>query len=244
MKNLIIFAIFASITVLGATPPSWWFTRGVVDDQAQKNDNGPANLGQLKWMATKAKAEVDAKVIDGFAGPSDIFQLPNFAALGNKAPVTLGQAKTIAKLFYDRFHGMNDQYVKRQLNAIGYPDDFWDSDPPGSTPYPWTASGSDDENYALLTIGQLKTLFCFHVDHDTDGDGINDLNEGTLNMDFEDPDEDNNNRLDGYDDFDLDGYHNSMEIEYGTNPNDSSESPDPRASLSFEVYSPLQPTDN
>ncbi len=45
-----------------AAPPGWWTDRQVLDSNATKNDYGPANQGQLKNIATKAYAELQAKL--------------------------------------------------------------------------------------------------------------------------------------------------------------------------------------
>ena len=68
-KTLLFFlSLFVAIplVILAAIYPSWWTLRGVVDTNAiVTNDFAIANLGQLKWMATKAAVEFDASIPGG-----------------------------------------------------------------------------------------------------------------------------------------------------------------------------------
>jgi hypothetical protein len=163
-----------------AAAPSWWSTRGVLTAGVQPNDYGPANQGQLKSIAKAAAAELDAQ-LPGGAGAAVHNMLGDWsaaAAMTNDfAVVNLGQAKAVAKPFYDR------------LIAIGYVHN-----------YPWTASSTSAQDFAVANIGQIKQLFSFDlaaVDlvHDSDQNGIPDWWEqfyfGSVGLDpLADPDGD------------------------------------------------------
>ncbi len=227
----IVFGAFLVAVTVVLGEPSWWRPRGVTNPDLDKDDYAVANVGQLKWMATQANQEMASHLITGGC------TLPTFQNANNHQPANLGQAKNLAKLFYDHMDGMLREFSKNQLIANGYPATFWDNEPTGPY-YPWTAATSDDANYSPLTIGQLKILFCFDVSADSDGDHIGDLNEGHLSKDPNDPDENNNNILDGYDDDDGDGYMNITEIHAGSDPLNSTSKPTLTATL--QVYTPIE----
>lgn len=185
-----------------AQGPSWWISRGAVNGTAE--DYAIANLGQLKWMATKAKEELDS-FVPGGAGTAvnalvdswstlqpDGSRVPVVtASTSDYAPANLGQIKAVAKPYWDR------------LVAQGYAT---------ATEYPWTATTSDDEDYAIANLGQLKTLFSISVDQDRDSDGIPDHWEiqfaGSLSP-F-------NGNIDS--DADGDGVSDLAEYQFGWNP--------------------------
>ena len=48
-----------------AEGPSWWTSRQVLDAASATNDYAPVNLGQLKWIATNAAAELDVLLPGG-----------------------------------------------------------------------------------------------------------------------------------------------------------------------------------
>jgi hypothetical protein len=150
--------------LLGASYPAWWSDRGVVQSGASTNDYAAVNQGQVKHLATQARAELEAK-LPGGAGTNITALINSFsAANANYAPVTVGQLKNLAKPFYDR------------LIATGY-----------ATNYPWSSLTSDDNDLAVANIGQAKFLFSFHLtSSDTDADGLSDSWEqqyfGNLNQ--------------------------------------------------------------
>ena len=128
---------------LYGSAPSWWSSRGVVNENAAADDYAPANQGQLKNLAKAATAEMDAK-LPGGAGPElhtlITGWLPSTAAANDFAPVNLGQLKNVAKPFYDR------------LIAQGVLD-F----------YPWLTSLDSPDDFAVANIGQVKKLFSFEI---------------------------------------------------------------------------------
>jgi len=152
-------AIF-QIWIATASGPQWWNDRGVIDSSAQPSDFGPANIGQLKAMATAAYDEMQQD-LPGGAGPAvtslvkSWFQLDNsgeFVLLAGKrlpksnvdgsnyAAVNIGQLKTVTKPFYDR------------LIEIGYVGE-----------YPWVFSSAQANDYAMANVGQVKNVFSFDL---------------------------------------------------------------------------------
>lgn len=153
-RLLLALVCLPALYVLAATP-AWWTDRQVLDSNAAKNDYGPANQGQLKNIATKAYAELQARL------SASIWSTPEGQALDalisswdpaqddNYVPINQGQLKAVAKKFYD------------VLIQAGY-----------TSAYPWTATTTDDANYAPATVGQVKNLFAFDIsDNPTDSDG-------------------------------------------------------------------------
>ncbi|MBA4388962.1 MAG: hypothetical protein C0404_13355 [Verrucomicrobia bacterium] len=108
-------------------------------------------MGQLKWMATNAAAELEAG-LPGGAGTGVWAVVQDFSATNNWLTVNVGQLKQVAAPFYDR------------LIAVGFTND-----------YPWTSNTTtDDVDYAIANIGQLKELFGFDATTDADADTLPD----------------------------------------------------------------------
>jgi hypothetical protein len=154
-------AFSAAILSLAASYPSWWVMRGVVTtaDGTVTNDFAPATAGQLKWIATQARDELNDHLPDGSGFDVDMM-VNTFGGVDNYAAVNIGQVKTVAVPFYDR------------LIAIGYTDK-----------YPWAGSTAPVNDFAPANIGQVKNLFSFDVATDTDGDGMPDWWERTHGLD-------------------------------------------------------------
>lgn len=71
------------------------------------------------------------------------------------SPVTHGQLKAVAQVFFDR--------LKAELYY------------PSEKPYPWAAAGAQPAaDYAAVNLGQAKNLFNFDLTADADGDAIPD----------------------------------------------------------------------
>jgi hypothetical protein len=148
---------------VGAAPaeaPHWWTVRGVLDTNAVPNDYAPANQGQAKWMAVQAAAELDRRLPNG-AGAVVAGMVGRFSPTFAEAPLNLGQLKSLAAPFYDR--------IRAEGFAAALPSGL-----PGA--YPWTDATSDDNDFALVNLGQLKHVFSFDLDlcFDSDGDGLPD----------------------------------------------------------------------
>jgi len=112
--------------------PAWWSERGVIDESRQPQDHHPVNQGQVKWIATQAAEEFNAKLPSPTNSPIDQMT----AALpseNNHRPANLGMLKNVAQPFYDR------------LIRAGYAD-----------AYPWT--GGEPNDYALANSLSAATF--------------------------------------------------------------------------------------
>lgn len=209
---------------LSATVPPWWTSRNVLTSTSPANDYAAVNLGQVKHIATQAQREMQARLPGGAGATLTNLvnawtQPPASGVVRNDfAAVNLGQLKALAKPFYDR------------LAQAGYQGQPLSS---GQT-YPWTASTSDDSDYAIANIGQVKFLFSFYFTsggEDSDGDGMGDdweryyfgnLNQGAAgDSDGDGLSNAEENQI-GTDptraDTDADGRNDRYEHENGTNP--------------------------
>ena len=205
--------------LFGASPPAqnlyhpeWWQDREVIDEEKPLQNSAPVNLGQLKWISTQLHQELDVLLPKGeingqsFGGAS--FDLDTFFPAApdvldaadletNSKIANLGQAKNIAKPFYDRLNAISPDWVRQELNKSGLgipnpPAGAAPSDPPPASPYlltsaqanadandgylpehvgnyyPWTIQAGDDLNNAPLNIGQLKLLFALRARADNE----------------------------------------------------------------------------
>jgi hypothetical protein len=197
--------------LLGATYPTWWTNRGVINSTATVNDYAAANQGQAKHFATQAYAELQAN-LPGGAGAQLTTLINSFSNTeSNYAPITVGQLKSLAKPFYDR------------LIATG-----------NATSYPWSSTTSDDNDYAVANIGQLKAIFNFSIGgaggSDSDADGLPDSWEilyfGNISQNASgDPDGD--------------GVTNLVEYLQGRNPTKGALA-DTTGALNFNLFTPLE----
>lgn len=174
--------------------PSWWFDAAnpIIVSGAPVQNFAVVNTGQLKWMATRAKAHLDSTVPGGagsainslvvsFKPQAGVTYLPSeLAAIrrDNYAPVNLGQVKAVAQLFYARLHDGVSYDTNRGLKANGY-------SPTWTSNYPWeTAPLSPlSQNYVPVTIGQLKLIFSFDI-VDSNHNGVLDYTEGIYPAEF------------------------------------------------------------
>ena len=130
------------VNVPAADYPTWWTARTVViTDAPVTNDFGAVNLGQLKWFATNACAELEAN-LSGGAGTALKELVGDFAYSNNYTAVNVGQVKNVAAKIYDR------------LIAEGL-----------TNGYPWTETTTDDNDYAACNVGQLKYVFSFDLEN-------------------------------------------------------------------------------
>ena len=165
-----------SSTLLYASPPAWWNTRGVIDENAQEENYAVVNVGQAKWMATQAYAELSARLAPfggvGFQLSDVIPDIPeNPDALWyeqQKAVLNLGQLKAMALPFYDSLNQRLPGFLDYQAQINGIP---WET---GQT-YPWNPDTPVEQNFGPVNIGQLKATFAFQFDADLDGNGVPDF---------------------------------------------------------------------
>jgi len=179
--------------------PEWWKDRDVVDETLDVQNQAIVNLGQLKWISTQLKKELDLLLplgsgidLTGSGGAFGSPKVPTDVGYDdwsgeNRQPANLGQAKNIAKRFYDVLNGISPIWVKDQLIKSGIPSaDFDLNHSDGGIYYPWTVSSADDENYVAINLGQLKLMFALRVRSDTetnsngDPEGLPDLFELAL----------------------------------------------------------------
>ena len=173
-------ALFARLI---AAPPAWWSDPAtqILDPIAPAANYAPANLGQLKNAATQAKKHLDQQLSAvGGAGPAIDSLVAGFQkhTPDNFAPVNLGQLKAVAKPFYARLTALGVD-TKAGLIAHGYPPNWayatpWNPNDPINKPAPPGTQVDKTANYAPANLGQLKMIFSFTADQDTDGDGIPD----------------------------------------------------------------------
>lgn len=162
--QLLLCIVALGAAAVRAEGPAWWSDRGVVDTNQTANDYALVTLGQLKWIATNACAEMAAS----FAPGANITALiAAFSNANNYYLANLGQLKYVAQPFYDR------------LNELGLTNTL-PANMPGT--YPW-GNGSETNDYALAAIGQVKYVFSFDSSVDTDSDGMSDWEEAGWNTD-------------------------------------------------------------
>jgi len=165
--------------------PLWWRHHAIIDEDRPEHNYSPANLGQLKHVATEAADYLDQK-LPGGAGvqihelvgqfePRPSVNYPPEALVvlrePNYKPINLGQLKAVAKPFYDRLIQAGID-TKAQLIAKGYPSDW-------AYIYPWDPSTPVGENYSPANLGQLKMVFSFDF-AGMDNDGSNNRGDGML----------------------------------------------------------------
>jgi hypothetical protein len=138
--------------------PQWWEIPSETSQQFDyvlgipESDFAPLLLGQLKYMADKARNELDTVLAPiGGAGPEISTMVDAFTQNdpADYAPANLGQLKYVAAPFYNR------------LVAIGF--STW---PTGmtfnSSGYPWTENVTS-QNLSPANLGQLKYLFSWQL---------------------------------------------------------------------------------
>lgn len=221
--------------------PDWWFERDVIlrlpshatnpdpvwpTHYPAADDYAVANLGQLKFMATRAAAELDAQLDPPGAG-ADLHALllrwnaapPPNVTRDDFAALNQGQIKAIAERFYLR------------LASVAY------SGPPlaPGVARPWTGAPGEADDFALANLGQIKHVFSFDprrvklVPGDGDADQLPDTWE---TIHFGSP-----AGQTGVGHGDADGLNNRKEFLLGTNPRVEALSASPDT-LSCTVYAP------
>jgi hypothetical protein len=207
-RQLFLLAVLSALgSTIHAVPPSWWSANEtrVLEATGFAQNYAPANLGQLKHVATQAKRYLDLTLINvGGAGASinnlvasfeprqgQGYTPPQIAALkaANYAPINLGQLKAVAKPFYDRLIEIRYS-TKGNLITRGYPSNW-------AFNYPWNPNTPISANYAVANLGQLKMTFSFEF-ADIDGDDLPDFWELHNGLDMFNP-------YDGTSDLDGDG---------------------------------------
>lgn len=144
--------------------PAWW--NGVIrtgDDHSIPANYAPANLGQLKNIASAAKLHLDDKLaaVGGAGQELDaLVSVSNWPSEdpANYAPLTIGQLKNVVDMFYARFDGVGFDY-KSQLTSTHSYGGVWTGNPER----PWDEAAPIEDNYAPANIGQVKVMFSFDL---------------------------------------------------------------------------------
>lgn len=165
-----LFPLFTLLAPAWAAPPAWWANGNPpILNGAAENNQGPANVGQAKWMVSEALRALDTaappvaiqvradlagtapnftdRVIDlAVPDPKDAVWIEK-----QKAPLLIGQLKAISAPFYTRLATVNNTWLAAELttNGTAHPNSI----------FPWTTETIDDANKAIATIGQLKAVF-------------------------------------------------------------------------------------
>ncbi|GAA5131063.1 Ig-like domain-containing protein [Luteolibacter yonseiensis] len=169
-------------------PPEWWTTGSspVIEEGAPADNRAMANVGQAKWMTSKALKALGSAATDlaiqvraDLEGtpPDHLDRIINLAVPDPKpadwsekqrAPLLLGQLKAIARPFYNRLNAAAPSWVLDQIqqnhdgNAI-LGTHYWqvsgNADYTQNGYFPWNPATPVDANNAPVTIGQLKAVF-------------------------------------------------------------------------------------
>lgn len=159
--------------------PEWWTSGSppVIDVEAEPNNQGPANIGQAKWMTKSAlealrKINVEAAtaVETDLVGQGKIIPSWDVSATDDqRAALLIGQLKALSAPFYVHLNAKDPSWLsdERLLNGTMVSGSY----------FPWTSEIEDDSNTAVATIGQLKAVFSLRFDSfphrdDEDADGI------------------------------------------------------------------------
>jgi hypothetical protein len=124
-----------------APGPAWWGTQSVAAPEAAADDFAAANSGQLKYLAVKAAAAMNA-------------ELPGGAGAAINALVAGWNAPPVAGVTRDDYVAVN----QGQLKHVAAP--FYDR---LGLPYPWAGSSRVRDDYQLVNLGQLKHVFAFEL---------------------------------------------------------------------------------
>jgi hypothetical protein len=216
--SLILLVIFVRSPGQPASLPGWW-SSGALDANEPTDNWAMANVGQLKNIATQAKAHLDTQLglgasdWDAAYGGNNPFPFSSQSNPENFSAVNIGQLKFIATGFYNLLHSKAPTYdVVARLTAMGVPGGSIS----GTGPYyPWVPNPPVAENWSAVTIGQLKIVFSFDLtssnpsNPDSDNDGLPDAWEIQY---F------GNTSQTAAGDSDGDGLSNLIEFQLGRNP--------------------------
>nr|WP_246459985.1 LamG-like jellyroll fold domain-containing protein [Puniceicoccus vermicola] len=221
--------------------PSWWgiSSEGSLQDLYEHGtppeDHAPATVGQLKYIAAKARDELEAALAPvGGAGPEINAMVDAFgiADPDDYGVANLGQLKYISAKFFDRFAA-----IGFTMGSAGWPSGLiLDEETGDNAPsYPWLDNVTP-ANSSIANIGQLKLLFSWNLlpltAEDADGDGLPDYWENYWFGDL---------RYSPDDDPDRDGMNNLLEYENSCNPSNPDTDGDTMEDM-FEYHYSLNAT--
>jgi len=193
MRWLVVLASALLLPDMVLADPSWWADLSVTSTNAA-TDYAAVNAGQVKWIASNAWTELEAN-LPGGAGTGITALVNSFSLTNNYSAVSAGQIKNLAVPFWDRL--MDEGYASE---------------------YPWSAVTTDDVSYAAANIGQLKRVFSFDLQLDSDSDGLANWVEtgtGTYAGQYNTGSSHTNS------DSDADGIADGVEVTNRTDPNNS-----------------------
>ena len=228
LRSLMVATLLFSANPCVADPPWWLDFPSIWQSFPQDIENwAPINVGQLKHVATRAKAHLDSVLVDYEfygAGPmvNAMCQFPNTE---NYAPVNVGQLKYVASVFHARLRrfGYNWQANWQAPGNVGTP--------MPAQRFPWTGT-TNLENTAPANVGQLKNLFDFQITfnfvHDGDWDGMPDGWEVSWFL--------NAAAKDGAGDADGDGLSDREEFLFGGNPTNADSDGDGFTDLATNAF--------
>jgi hypothetical protein len=216
--------------------PDWWFERGVIglkadadltdgyqypDDYLKPSDYSPILQGQLLHFAEMGFRELDEQLAPIGGANFDLRDLLRggaFSFENARAPVSLGQLKSISSRFYELFYELN--YTPPvSLSATKV-----DGTMSNTAVYPWEVNTGED-NLALALLGQAKYVFSWEIATwaliDAEEGGLGDVGDGL-------PDwweaywglDTGAQTDDASGDGDQDGLNNLEEFQNATNPSD------------------------
>jgi len=169
---LVLMFVLAAVRASAQAPvPSWWNGVVVTNDSANPTDNwAMTNLGQLKNMATAAKAHLDNQLnltgadwANAYSPEANPFPFAIGANPENYEAIKIGQLKFIASGFYRILRTKAPSYgVTNRLQSLGLSAADYSTLSDG-TLVPWSSTTGPGENHAAATIGQLKIAFSFDL---------------------------------------------------------------------------------
>jgi hypothetical protein len=156
--------------------PVWWYNTQApslsiatpASALAMHDNYSVINVGQLKWVASRAKAYLDEHLQPVGGSKIDLSKLfppmpastsPDYAEAikQNYQPANIGQLKAVAQVFYDRLN-QTGYDTWGYLRSRGFPES-WQYAQPWAPP----TSETINANYALANLGQLKLAFGFDL---------------------------------------------------------------------------------
>jgi hypothetical protein len=179
----IFLAGISSVLVLRADP-NWWTntTTGtnITVANTTVNNYAPLNIGQLKYVATKAALYLNLQLssLGGAGAAVNSTVAFSINSTADFSPANLGQLKAVAQPFYNRLLvvGYN---TTLNLRNNGY-SSTW------TLTYPWDPGSPTAFNYEPANLGQLKLVFSFDLTGftatDSDGDGVPDASKSFMGV--------------------------------------------------------------
>ncbi len=163
-----------------ADSPGWWESGDppAIDPAAEANNHGPASVGQAKWMVTEALRALEPiapaigdEIRSDLSGIVDL-SVPDPKTdpwrAKQKAPLTLGQLKAIARPFYNHLNAESSSWVLDQIEdrnggTATADTHYWqitgNANYTSGGYFPWNPATTSATNKETAVIGQLKSVF-------------------------------------------------------------------------------------